>query len=293
MIAWVVNLYPELRRSEIPASPERARLHQRTMRPRPPIYQPLGSIGLAPVRLSSFLPFLSFQSLTNCPRFATLSEPLSFQSITNRPICKPFVLITVQQCRGWVGGQQGGAMKVILELRRQGIHRNQVVSLRTFQRRQRHCSLRVSVHSAPLRYLFLPLPPTFKRSPRIPFRINTCRTASKQTTLSTFRINTYEKTRGEGALMVNQISGEEICPQRAPRVGSILTLQEECPSRGRTASGGLRHSPLATRHCSRASHASPVTSRQSPVTELPRWVYNAGVRTSRPTEMHLSPKEAP
>jgi hypothetical protein len=57
--------------------------------------------------LSSTLPFVSFQSLTNCPRFPTLSEPLSFQPITNCPICKPFVLITIQQYRGWVGGSRG------------------------------------------------------------------------------------------------------------------------------------------------------------------------------------------
>src|SRR5260370_14220042 len=31
-----------------------------------------------------------------------------------------------------------------------------------------------------------------------PFRINTCKSDSKQTTLSTFRINTYEKHRGWG-----------------------------------------------------------------------------------------------
>ncbi len=46
---------------------------------------------------------LCFQSLTNCPRFATHSQPLSFQPITNRPVCKSFVLITMQKCRGWVG----------------------------------------------------------------------------------------------------------------------------------------------------------------------------------------------
>jgi hypothetical protein len=51
-----------------------------------------------------------FQSLsprasrgTNCPRFATLSDPLYYQSITNCSISKSFVLITIQQCRGWVG----------------------------------------------------------------------------------------------------------------------------------------------------------------------------------------------
>ena len=52
---------------------------------------------------SSTLLLVSFQSLTNCPRFATLSEPLSFQPITHCPICKSFVLILMQQCRGWVG----------------------------------------------------------------------------------------------------------------------------------------------------------------------------------------------
>src|SRR6266849_4150820 len=33
-----------------------------------------------------------------------------------------------------------------------------------------------------------------------PIRINTCKSGSKQKTLSTFRINTYEKHRGEGAV---------------------------------------------------------------------------------------------
>ncbi len=32
-----------------------------------------------------------------------------------------------------------------------------------------------------------------------PFRINTCKSVSKQTTLTIFRINTYEKTGGRGA----------------------------------------------------------------------------------------------
>src|SRR5260370_9953303 len=34
-----------------------------------------------------------------------------------------------------------------------------------------------------------------------PFRINTCKSVSKQTTLSTFRINTYEKTGGWGPIL--------------------------------------------------------------------------------------------
>ncbi len=73
------------------------------MRPRPTLSKPPASVCLAPVRSSTYLPSLSFQSFTNCPRFATHSEPLSFQPITNCPVCKSFVLITIQQCRG-VGG---------------------------------------------------------------------------------------------------------------------------------------------------------------------------------------------
>jgi hypothetical protein len=74
------------------------------MRPRPPLFKPLGSVRLAPAHLSTSLPSLSFQSLTNCPRFATHSEPSSFQSITNCPICKPFVLITIRNAGGVGGG---------------------------------------------------------------------------------------------------------------------------------------------------------------------------------------------
>ena len=41
--------------------------------------------------------------------------------------------------------------------------------------------------------------PAIPRGARILFRINTCKTVSKQTTLTTFRMNTYEKTGGGGA----------------------------------------------------------------------------------------------
>jgi len=36
------------------------------------------------------------------------------------------------------------------------------------------------------------------------FRINTCKSVSKQTTLTIFRINTYEKHRGEGVLLLTR-----------------------------------------------------------------------------------------
>src|SRR5260370_28794562 len=46
------------------------------------------------------------------------------------------------------------------------------------------------------------------------FRINTCKSVSKQRTLTVFRMNTYEK-QGEGApVIVNQESEEDSCPER-------------------------------------------------------------------------------
>jgi hypothetical protein len=44
-----------------------------------------------------------FQSLTNCPRLATLSVLLSFQRVTTIKFCNSFLLITIQNARGWVG----------------------------------------------------------------------------------------------------------------------------------------------------------------------------------------------
>ncbi len=70
------------------------------MRPHPTLSKSLGSVCLAPVRSSTNLPSISFQSLTNCLRFATHSEILSFQPITNCPICKSFALITIQHAGG-------------------------------------------------------------------------------------------------------------------------------------------------------------------------------------------------
>src|SRR5229473_6815777 len=89
------------------------------MRPRPTLYKPLGSLRFAPARLSTSLPPLSFQSLTNCLRFATLSELLSFQAITNCPICNSFVLITIRNAGGWGWSPHSAGVKVILELRHQ------------------------------------------------------------------------------------------------------------------------------------------------------------------------------
>ena len=53
--------------------------------------------------LSSPRASTNFQQLTNCLKFATHSEPASYQRVTNCPICKSFVLITIQQYPGCGG----------------------------------------------------------------------------------------------------------------------------------------------------------------------------------------------
>src|SRR5216683_5037977 len=55
-----------------------------------------------------------------------------------------------------------------------------------------------------------------------PFRINTCKSVSKQTTLTSFRINTYEKHRGEGGRPVL------LPPSYAPRNASIPVPSLDC-----------------------------------------------------------------
>src|SRR5579859_698166 len=73
--------------------------------------------------LSPDWPPLSFKSLsprsergTNCPRLATLSEPLCFQSLPTIKFCNSFVLITIRIAGGWVGGTNHRGVKVLLEL---------------------------------------------------------------------------------------------------------------------------------------------------------------------------------
>src|SRR5258708_28332648 len=49
----------------------------------------------------------------------------------------------------------------------------------------------------------IPIPRSLPTCPRKPFRINTCKSVSKQMTLTPFRINTYEKHRGVGVLLLS------------------------------------------------------------------------------------------
>src|SRR5260370_28741089 len=48
----------------------------------------------------------------------------------------------------------------------------------------------------------------------ISFRINTCKSVSKQTTLTLFRMNTYEKHRGVGVLLLTRHPRKGVRPER-------------------------------------------------------------------------------
>jgi hypothetical protein len=114
------------------------------------------------------------------------------------------------------------------------------------------------------------------------FRINTCKSATKQTTLTVFRMNTYAKHRGEGVLLLTRNPKKDFYPEGAPRprdlssrpmresvLRSIATIPDPA-LRGKDLSSHVtthlsrpgregsdlvgrnfystRHSPLATRH---------------------------------------------
>ena len=55
-----------------------------------------------------------------------------------------------------------------------------------------------------------------------PFRINTCKSVSKQRTSTTFRMNTHEKTRGVGGLILT-FSSVIIVTAYAPLAGGALS----------------------------------------------------------------------
>jgi hypothetical protein len=62
-----------------------------------------------------------------------------------------------------------------------------------------------------------PISFTLSHYPSRLFRMCTCKSVSKQATLTFFRMNTYEKHRGEGGVIVNQI------PMRESVLRSIAT----------------------------------------------------------------------
>ena len=60
-----------------------------------------------------------------------------------------------------------------------------------------------------------------------PFRINTCKSVSKQTTLTIFRMNTYKK-QGEGGAPANRWSPNPQRPSHAPRGAPIPVPSLDC-----------------------------------------------------------------
>jgi hypothetical protein len=70
--------------------------------------------------------------------------------------------------------------------------------------------------------------PACKRSSRNSFRMNTCKSVSKQRTLTPFRMNTYEKYRGEGVLWLTNYPMREVVPSRK---GSLFASGGGCLSR--------------------------------------------------------------
>src|SRR5216683_967758 len=75
------------------------------------------------------------------------------------------------------------------------------------------------------------------------FRINTCKSVSKQRTLTIFRMNTYEK-QGEGvSVIVNQQSEKDSCPERPSGVKDLSSFPKRIPVL-RERSGMGRGRPL-------------------------------------------------
>src|SRR5215472_10150263 len=81
-----------------------ARTQPQSARRRPTPYRP--SIVLLERSEGSLCrrrPTTNFQQVTNCSSFSPRLDFLYFHALTNCPIRKSFVLIKLQQCRGWGG----------------------------------------------------------------------------------------------------------------------------------------------------------------------------------------------
>src|SRR6266481_5841675 len=76
-------------------------------------------------------------------------------------------------------------------------------------------NLRDAAHSSPT--------PSRAHSSSNLFRMNTCKSVSKQRTLSIFRINTYEKHRGVGVLLLTRHPRKGVCPERPSGVKDLST----------------------------------------------------------------------
>jgi hypothetical protein len=61
-----------------------------------------------------------------------------------------------------------------------------------------------------------------------PFRINTCKSVSKQTTLTSFRMNTYEKQAGWGVLLLTRNPMKDFYPERPSGAEGPLSHAAKC-----------------------------------------------------------------
>ncbi len=115
---------------------------------------------------------------------------LSFQSLTTIKFSNPLVFTTIRNAGGCTYPPASPPRKIPSRFRTRPPHLPScsVSAGGACCRRLRPCR-RDSCTSASALNLELST-----LDPRNPFRINTCRTVSKQTTLSTFKINTYAKT---------------------------------------------------------------------------------------------------
>src|SRR5260221_6174534 len=71
----------------------------------------------------------------------------------------------------------------------------------------------------------------FTRAPAIPlstFRMNTCKSVSKQRTLSPFRMNTYAKTGGGGPISTGYGPGTSLTEQTGSIPDTARTLATAC-----------------------------------------------------------------
>ncbi len=78
--------------------------------------------------------------------------------------------------------------------------------------------------------------------PSKPFRINTCKSVSKQTTLTFFRMNTYEKHRGVGVLLLTRHPAKDVCPAFPEPACARRRSRGERVSRGGRVEGSLPES---------------------------------------------------
>jgi hypothetical protein len=63
-----------------------------------------------------------------------------------------------------------------------------------------------------------------------PFKMNTCKSVSKQMTLTTFRMNTYEKHRGRGVLLLTGSLFQSTFTDHEP-VSLLFAIHTNSPSR--------------------------------------------------------------